>query len=169
MDNKVAYTLARCCTEAGLLAVRFNFRGVGKSEGSFDEGRGESDDALAVLDWLQEKSGLPRFVFAGFSFGAFVALRASLQKAPVQLVTIAPPLGYFGNEPVPRPDCPWLVLHGDADEVVDCADTVARLRPLRPAVELHVLPGVTHFFHGELSKLRELVTPVLRRRLAPPG
>jgi alpha/beta superfamily hydrolase len=166
MDNKVAYTLARACADAGLVALRFNFRGVGHSTGSHDEGRGETDDTLVALDWLMAATGARRFVLAGFSFGAFVALQAAVRRKPTQLVTIAPPLAYFGGVAVPRPGCPWLVVHGDADEVVDCADTLSRLEPLGAEVQVRVLPGVGHFFHGQLGELRRLVVPVLQQRIA---
>jgi alpha/beta superfamily hydrolase len=166
MDNKVVYTLAKACTDVGCVALRFNFRGVGASEGSFDAARGETDDALAALDWLCAATGARRFVLCGFSFGAFVALNVAMQRTPAQLVSIAPPLGYFGAAPVPRPDCPWLVVHGDADDVVDCAQTAALLRAMQPPVDLHVLPGVGHFFHGRLGELRSIVVSALTRSLS---
>jgi alpha/beta superfamily hydrolase len=166
MDNKVAYTLARSCTDAGLAALRFNFRGVGGSAGQHDQGAGETGDTLRAVDWLMSATGAQHFVLAGFSFGGFVALQAAMRRAPLQLVTIAPPLAYLGDAPVPRPACPWLVVHGEADEVVDCADTVARLATLQPPVEVQVLAGVGHFFHGQLGELKRRIVPVLQERLA---
>ncbi len=163
LDNKVVYTLARCALDAGLHAVRFNFRGIGRSAGSFDHGRGETDDAAAVLAWAQQQQQATRHVLMGFSFGAAVALRLAARTAPAQLVTIAPPLSYFDHEVMPRPNCPWLVVHGDADTTVPWAETKARLEQHQLTPQVLVLPGVDHFFHGKLAELRAAVQPVLQK------
>lgn len=167
LDNKVAYMLARACNDAGLAALRFNFRGVGKSAGQFDDGDGELDDARAALASLQAtRPGLP-VVLSGFSFGAAISLRLAVEQAPSQLVSIAPPLFYFGDAPIPQPDCPWLLVHGLADEVVDAQDTRQRLASMsKPPAEQHWLPEVGHFFHGELSSLRKIVASSLQARFA---
>lgn len=165
MDNKVVTTLARSCAEAGLAALRFNFRGVGASQGRFDEGEGEVEDALAALDWAQSAaSDAQAYVLLGFSFGGRVALRAAARRAPAQLVTVAPALYSFGSDEVPAPGCPWLLVHGRDDDVVDCADTVARVQRVQPPVDVRLLDGVGHFYHGRLGSLREIVTPWLRTR-----
>lgn len=166
MDNKVVTTLARCCTDAGLPALRFNFRGVGGSEGSFDNAEGETDDALAVLDWALAHTASTHHLLLGFSFGGLVAARAAAQRKPLQLVTVAPALHYLAGEAVVSPGCPWLLVHGRDDDVVDCTDTVSRVQPIRPAVDVRLLDGVGHFYHGRLNDLREIVVPVLRARLA---
>jgi alpha/beta superfamily hydrolase len=166
MDNKVVTTLARCCTEAGLAAMRFNFRGVGTSEGHFDQAAGETEDALAVLDWLLAATGLRHHALLGFSFGGLVAAKTAAQRQPLQLVTVAPALHYSGEDTPPDPGCPWLLVHGRDDDVVDCADTVARVQHLQPPVDVRLLDGVGHFYHGRLGDLREIVTPVLRARWA---
>lgn len=158
LDNKVVFTLARAARESGLAAVRFNFRGVGKSEGAYDEGAGELDDARAVIEWAGAAArGL---VLAGFSFGAAIALRAAGGRDVRGLATVALPVRYFDE--LPRPDCPWLAVHGDADDVADCAEAVRRLEALTPAPEIEVLAGAGHFFHGRLSDLREAVAPRFR-------
>lgn len=162
LDNKVVYTLARCALAAGFSAVRFNFRGVGKSAGTFDNGLGETDDAAAVLAWAQAQQRATRCVLMGFSFGAAVALRLAARAAPAQLVTIAPPLSYFDHDVMPRPECPWLVVHGDADTTVPWPETKARLEQHGLTPQVVVLPGVEHFFHGKLAELRAAVEPVLR-------
>lgn len=167
LDNKVAYMLARACNDVGLAALRFNFRGVGKSAGRFDEGEGELDDARAARNALAAFSPDKPLVLAGFSFGAAISLRLAVEQPPVQLVSIAPPLFYFGDEPIPQPDCPWLLVHGLADEVVDAQDTRQRLDTMaQPPAEQHWLPDVGHFFHGELSTLRRLVADSLRARFS---
>lgn len=166
LDNKVAYMLARSCSQVGLLAVRFNFRGVGRSEGEFGEREGEIEDLAAVREWTRSQWPDAREVLLGFSFGAYIALRAAAREAPLQLVTVAPPLGYFGDEPVPRPDCPWLVVQGSADDVVDPLQVCERSQSLADPPQLEMLDGVGHFFHGHLQALRNVVVPVLERRWA---
>lgn len=157
MDNKVAYMLARAANDAGLAALRFNFRGVGRSAGQFGHGDGELDDARCATEYLQAQlPGLP-LLLSGFSFGSIVALKLALELAPRRLVSIAPPLFYFGDAPTPTPPCPWLVVHGLDDEIVDAADTQDRLEGVQPAPTQHWLPGVGHFFHGRLSALRRIV------------
>lgn len=158
LDNKVAFTLARAAREAGLAAVRFNFRGVGDSAGVYDEGRGELDDCRAVAAWARDHvPGAP--VLAGFSFGAVIALHAAESAETRGLVTVALPVSYFPD--LPRPDCPWLAIHGDADDVADCDEAIRRLKALEPPPEIEILAGAGHFFHGRLSDLRALVAPKL--------
>lgn len=161
MDNKVVWTLARAALARDLAAVRFNFRGVGKSAGAYADGDGETADAKAVLRWCRQQWPNAPYVLMGFSFGAAVALRLAAESEPRQLVTIAPPLQYFTGRSLPRPGCPWLVVHGDADEVVPWPDTAARLQEIVPPPEIHVLAGAGHFFHGQLNELRALVEPRL--------
>jgi alpha/beta superfamily hydrolase len=110
MDNKVVYMLSRACDRAGLAALRFNFRGVGQSEGEFGVGRCETDDCLAMAALLKATLPEARIVLAGFSFGAFVSLRAAHQIKPVQLVSVAPPLDYFQgrNHPCPSARGWWF-------------------------------------------------------------
>lgn len=156
LDNKVVFTLARAAREAGLAAVRFNFRGVGASAGAYDEGRGELDDCRAAIEWTQRHiPGVP--VLAGFSFGAGIALRAAATGPARGLATAALPVRYFDK--LPQPDCPWLAIHGDADEIADCDEAINRLKALEPPPEIEILAGAGHFFHGRLSDLRAAVTP----------
>jgi len=164
LSNKVTYTLASCALKRGLVAARFNFRGVGRSAGAHDEGRGETDDTLAIVDWLRrEAPGLP-LLLAGFSFGAFVSLKAAARAQPALQVSIAPPFKYFASEPLPpRPGAPWLVVHGRDDEVVAYADTKAVLDRYDPPPELVSLDGVGHFFHGRLGDLEAAVGAFIHR------
>ena len=157
MDNKVVITLARAFVQLGYRAVRFNFRGVGGSAGAWDEGRGEIDDALAVIQAQRALSpGLP-LALAGFSFGAYVAAQAAARlaaSAPVErLVLVGPATSRFEMPATVAPDT--LVIHGEADEVVPLSATLDWARPqVLPVV---VLPGVGHFFHGQLTLLKNQV------------
>lgn len=167
LDNKVVFTLARAARETGWAAIRFNFRGVGESEGVHDDGRGELDDCRAVLDWAAERTATDVPVLAGFSFGAAIALRVAAERPVRGLVTVALPTAYFTE--LPRPSCPWLAVHGDADEIVACDEAAGRLRALDSPPELRVLAGAGHFFHGRLSDLRNAIGPELSAWAAPSG
>jgi alpha/beta superfamily hydrolase len=167
MTNKVVYTLAAAALECGLIAARFNFRGVGKSEGQHDQGRGETDDTVAVVEWLRARRPDARPMLAGFSFGAYVSLQAAARVQPALQISISPPFGYFGGQPPPRPACPWLVVHGRDDDVVPLAGTQAVLARYEPPPELVLLDGVGHFFHGRLGELHAAVSGFIQREWRP--
>ena len=157
MDNKVVQTVARSFVQAGWCALRFNFRGVGNSQGSYDEGRGELEDMLAVVGARAVNGPL---ALAGFSFGAFVAgsaaARLHAQRSVEHLILVGAAASRFDLEPVPislRPRT--LLVHGEADEAVPLAAVMDWARPQNLPVT--VLPGVGHFFHGHLLLLRALV------------
>lgn len=154
LQNKVVHTLARAMQELGVPTVRFNFRGVGASDGRYGEGVGELEDALAVCQWARRRWNCDALWLAGFSFGAAVALRAAPLARPLALVTVAPPVGRLIDTPVPAPGCPWLVVQGNRDELVECAAVEAWVSNQRPPPELMVLDGAEHFFHGRLGELR---------------
>ena len=161
MNNKVVYTVARALEDLGLHTVRFNFRGVGASTGVFDTGRGETEDLLAVLRWAAGRRPGERFWLAGFSFGSYVAARAVSRWTTEQLISIAPPVARFDFSEFPRPDCPWLVVQGDADEVVDPGAVFSWLGGLEPAPTVIRMAGAGHFFHGRLIELRERLKSAL--------
>jgi len=164
MQNKVVHTVARAMQEAGATTVRFNFRGVGASEGRHDRGVGELADALAVIDWMRRHFDCDALWLGGFSFGAATALQAAARGArPAKLVTIAPPVGRIITEPMPRPDCPWLIVQGDRDELIDIEAVRSWARSFAPEPELTVIAGAEHFFHGRLGELRAGVLAFLRR------
>ncbi len=166
MLNKVVHTLARVANDLGMPALRFNFRGVGASDGEYGGGYGESEDTIAVAQWAQRRYPGAQLWLAGFSFGAMVACRAALSLEPSQLVSIAPPAARMAGLLEGRqPACPWLVIQGDADEVVDCESVVAWVNQLQPGPELVILPGVDHFFHGRLTLLRETLVTHLEPEL----
>ena len=161
MDNKVVQTLARAVVQLGWRSVRFNFRGVGGSGGVWDEGRGEIDDALAVVAAQRAAApGLP-LALGGFSFGAYVAAQAAARladdlqhPAPVErLVLVGPATSRFTLPATVAPDT--VVIHGEADEVVPLAATFDWARP--QGLPVIVLPGVGHFFHGQLTRLKDQV------------
>jgi alpha/beta superfamily hydrolase len=163
LTNKVVHTLARAFNDFGLPSLRFNFRGVGASTGTHDEGRGEVQDALAAIRYCRERWPGAQLWLAGFSFGAAVAVRASIEAAPAGLVAVAPAVDRIDVGAV-TPDCPWLVLLGDADEVVSPQRMLEWARGLRPQPDIQVMAGAGHFFHGRLPQLREAVTAFLNQR-----
>jgi len=163
MDNKVVTTLARALAESGAAVFRFNFRGVGKSQGEHDEGRGETDDMVQVAGHAQSlHPGLP-LILAGFSFGGAVATRASCRVEFSQLILIAPGFRRFtgkGFGEPPDPNDPTLVVHGDLDETVPLSDSILWATPRE--VPVAVVPGGEHFFHRKLHILREIVSRWVR-------
>lgn len=166
MQNKVVHTLARACQDQRVTSVRFNFRGVGASEGRHDDGIGESEDAAAVADFAMRKTGAAHLWSLGFSFGGFVAYRLATMRAAGVLVTVAPPVQRFDFTRLPVPTCPWLVAQGDADDLVDHQRVLAWTQSLDPAPEVKILPRAEHFFHGRLTELRALLADWLAARAA---
>ena len=162
MQNKVVHYLAKSFNDLGLRALRFNFRGVGASEGRYGEGVGEAADLRAVLAWLGERLPGAEIWLAGFSFGAYVALREASHGGVAQLVTVAPPVNFFDFAPLPVPSCPWLLIQGDQDEVVPADDVLSWAGGLSPAPEIISMAGVDHFFHGRLNALRDVLVERLR-------
>ena len=161
MDNKVVTTVARALHECSIPTVRFNFRGVGQSSGVFDNGIGETADAAAVVSYAAARWAGRALVVAGFSFGGYVALRLAQQTATDRLIAIAPAVQYF--EPgTGAPNCPWTIIQGDADDVVDPNAVIGWASTLSRAPRVVVLAGVGHFFHGRLRELREAVVHAIR-------
>ncbi|MDT8990605.1 alpha/beta fold hydrolase [Curvibacter sp. APW13] len=157
MTNKVVQTVARACVLSGWQAVRFNFRGVGASQGSHDGGRGELDDMLAVVEQMAPHGPL---VLAGFSFGAFVTshalVRLAAQREVAKVVLVGTAASRFTVAPIaPELHARTLVVHGEVDDTVPLSAVFDWARPQQLPVT--VLPGVEHFFHGQLPLLRNLV------------
>ncbi len=157
LQNKVVHMAARALQERQFATVRFNFRGVGASAGSFDDGRGETEDALAVADYALGRWSGARLTLAGFSFGAFVAFRVAALRPVERLITIAPPVGRFDFTRDPPPLAPWLVIQGDRDELVDHHQVLGWTRHLVPAPTVVIISGAEHFFHGRLNELKDAV------------
>ncbi|MFP1682411.1 alpha/beta hydrolase [Alloalcanivorax sp. C16-1] len=161
MDNKVVTTLARAARDAGAAVLRFNFRGVGNSQGAFSDGIGETEDLIAVHRWLTREFPDRPLWLAGFSFGSFVAARgaevlAANGQAPKALMLVAPPVHHFDFEGIETAGCPVTVVQGEDDEVVPAEQVFrwAGQTPLTP--DLIRFPDSGHFFHGKLVDLKEV-------------
>jgi alpha/beta superfamily hydrolase len=154
MNNPLVYDLFHMFHGLGCTTVRFNFRGVGQSEGVFDHGNGERDDLLAVVAWISEQHPGDALWLAGFSFGAYVSLRATSEVQPDALISIAPPVGRWDFDSLVLPTCPWLVIQGDEDEIVDPQAVYDWIDTLKQKPELVRMPGTSHFFHRKLIDLR---------------
>jgi uncharacterized protein len=166
MTNKVVHTLARSFNDLGAPAVRFNYRGVGASAGIYDEGRGETQDALAVLDWAAQRWPGAQLWLGGFSFGGAIAIRAAAVRDVQRLVTVAPAIDRVSvGGALPR--CPWLLVQGESDELVDARRVQQWAATLQAPPQLALLPGVDHFFHGRLNELREVTVTFLKERAQP--
>lgn len=163
MHNKVVTTVFKALLSQGFHAIRFNYRGVGESDGEFADAIGETEDCLAVIHWVQQQTPELPLVLAGFSFGAYVAASAASQLAtpPQQLITIAPAVEHAPFDQLPPLVCPWAMLIPEADEVVSAQASHAWLTTRREAIEVVSFPGASHFFHGQLITLRESICQVL--------
>jgi alpha/beta superfamily hydrolase len=163
MDNKVAQTLARTFVGLGYAAVRFNFRGVGASEGAHDEGRGEADDMAIVLAQMRARFPSLPVALAGFSFGTFVAsqlqqrLIAAGQPAE-RLVLVGSAAGKWAMPEVPADS---ILIHGELDDTIPLAAVLDWARP--QDIPVIVIPGADHFFHRKLGHIKNLVTQLWRR------
>ena len=168
MTNKVVTTVARAFARLGADAMRFNFRGVGGSAGSYAGGIGECDDALAVVACGGERWPERPLYLGGFSFGAAVAAQIAARVAPAGLVTVAPPIDRLRKNFV-APQCPWLLVQGEADDVVPPGPVLEWSRSLASPPKVVLLPGVGHFFHGSLAALTQAMTETFGPELAARG
>lgn len=166
MHNKVVTMLARSLRELGISVVRFNFRSVGASAGQFDNGLGEQDDLRTVVDWVRANHPDHALWLGGFSFGAYVSLRTAGELQPQALISIAPPAGRphwdFSNM---QPPLQWLVIQGDADEIVDPQNVYRWLETMSTAPQLVRMPDTGHFFHRKMIDLRGAIQHEVRRWL----
>ena len=169
MHNKVVTMVARALRELGATTVRFNFRGTGASAGEFDDGRGEREDLRAVVDWVQDARPGDRLWLAGFSFGAYVTLAAAAELLPDAVISIAPPAAGRGWDfaAIAAPDVPWLVVQGDADEIVDPNAVYAWIDGLARQPQLVRMPDTSHFFHRKLVDLRGAIQHETKAWLPP--
>jgi alpha/beta superfamily hydrolase len=152
LDNKVVQTLAKAFVALGYCSLRLNFRGAGASEGTFDEGRGEVDDFLALANYGRRMYGGGELAIGGFSFGGFIAAAVAPRLTPRHLVLAAPAVGRFPVAGVPDNT---LVIHGEDDDVVPLQKLFDWARP--QALPVTVFPGAGHFFHGNLVALQRVV------------
>jgi alpha/beta superfamily hydrolase len=168
MHNKVVTIMERSMRELGLRTVRYNFRGVGQSEGEFDDGYGETDDLFAVTEWVRRTRPGDALWLGGFSFGAYVSLRAAQNLALGQLIMIAPAVGRYEFAHLAHPDCPWLIVQGDEDDVVSVDEVQAWIETVEPPPELVIMEQAGHFFHRRLMDLRGLLKNGVREQLPEP-
>ena len=166
MHNKVVTMTARALRECGATTLRFNFRGVGQSEGRFDDGEGELADLRAVAAWARAEHPDKVLWLAGFSFGAWVSLRLANELQAAALVSIAPPVGRSWDfSGIDLPTVPWLVIQGDADEIVDPQAVYDWIASLPHPPQLVRMPDTSHFFHRKLMDLRGAVKNGVRHWL----
>ncbi len=164
LHNKVVTMAARSLRELGATTVRFNFRGVGNSEGEFDNGIGELDDLRAVVAWVREQRPHDALWLAGFSFGSYVSLKAAVELQADALISIAPPAAGRGWDfsTIALPQCPWLVVMGEADEIVEPQAVFDWIDSLPRKPVLVRMPDTSHFFHRKLIDLRAAIQDNVR-------
>jgi len=154
MNNKVITTIARSFRDMGYRSLRFNFRGVGKSEGEFDRGVGETNDLLAIIQQVHQSEGDVPIFLAGFSFGSYVAYRGAQLTSVNGLITIAPAVDRY-EFAAPYPTCPWLLCIPERDEVVPPTAMIQWAEQLTVPVHVVRFPESSHFFHGTLVELKQ--------------
>lgn len=162
MNNKVVTMIAKAFDHLGLATVRFNFRGVGKSDGEYGHTIGETEDLISIYQWV--KSVLPEYEvwLGGFSFGSYIAAKVANQEAIMQLISIAPPVNHSDFYALTNIQCPWLIVQGDQDEVVPPKEVKDFAKNPPVPVKLIIMPEVGHFFHGRLIELRDILEKELK-------
>lgn len=168
MQNKVVHTISRACLNKSLMVLRFNYRGVGLSEGSFDNGRGELEDTLCIIKYAQLHFPELPIWLGGFSFGGGVAIQAAVINKPIALISIAPSLSNLNVLAINEPGCPWLIVHGAQDELIQIKTVKQWLKPLKISPTVVVLDKATHFFHGCLIKLRMEIESFIESKVKHP-
>ncbi len=165
MGNKVIYTASRALAGLGIVSIRFNFRGVGESEGEYANGNGEQDDLKAVVDWVKQQYPNRKLILCGFSFGAYITCLQASELKPTLLVSIAPPIGRIEFTGFSRPKSPWLVIQGIDDELVDAEQVAKWSDDFLPPAKLIKMPETSHFFHGKLVELRSNIESFVSQQL----
>jgi len=166
MENKVVARASRYISEAGIEAIRFNFRGVSQSEGSFDSGRGERDDLRAVIDYVAGISPEASLAVVGFSFGAWVGLDVGEKHPAIRaLVGLAPPVRMFDFHFAGESSKPKLIVYAENDQFTDSATTKAWIEKANPPIESILIPGVDHFFGPQVDEVGLKVAEFLVRVL----
>lgn len=167
MENKVVTTLMRTYRDLGIHVLRFNFRGVDKSEGSFDNAIGEQDDLWSVINWVRRELPDASLLLAGFSFGSSIAAQVSYKvDALHHLTLVAPPVERYPYDRDGRFPCALAVIQGDQDERVIAQGVYQWVAALQSPVELLRYADTGHFFHGYLTQLKTDLTQVLLRQIA---
>ncbi len=172
MNNQVVYQLFYMFAKRGFAVLRFNFRGVGRSQGSFDHGQGELSDAAAALDWAQSAHPDARFCWiAGFSFGAWIGMQLLMRRPEVEgFISIAPPANLYDFSFLAPCPASGLIIHGDVDKVAPLKDAQTLVDKLKTqkgiVIEQKVVTGANHFFEDHTDVLIEECSEYLDRRLA---
>ncbi len=165
MHNKVVTTLHKAFDSLGMRTLRFNYRGVGNSDGEYDNGDGECQDLLTVLNWVTALDVTATLYVAGFSFGAYISYRVAVENAYrdkiAYLVSITMPQ-YSELKTLPEPNCPWLLVQGEDDEVVAASEVFDWIDTLKTPPQLLKMTETGHFFHGKLMLLREAIVKQLQ-------
>lgn len=175
MNNKIVYRLFRAFVKLGFGTLRFNFRGVGRSQGIFDEGSGELNDSAAALDWLQTfNPDAPLCWIAGFSFGAWISMQLLMRRPEIAgFISVAPPANMYDFSFLAPCPSSGLIVHGTTDDVVTEASVTKLAEKVNSqkviTVEYIRIPGANHFFADKLDKLDEVIEKYLDSRIKPPG
>jgi alpha/beta superfamily hydrolase len=167
MHNKVVTMAERALRESGLDTVRFNFRGAGNSQGVYDKGHGERDDLAAVVAWVRRMRPDDALWLVGFSFGSYVSIAQAVPLHADVLISIAPPVGRWDFDAVALPTCPWLIVQGEADEVVEPQAVFDWVEAMENKPELVRMPDTSHFFHRRLMDLRGAIKHAVHGWLPP--
>jgi hypothetical protein len=165
MNNKVVTTMARAFKELNIISLRFNFRGVGQSAGVYEEGVGESEDMLFLAHLCQEAIPDAQLIFAGFSFGSYVAYRAAAQQKHALLITVAPSVQHYNYAAFSPAPTPWFIVQGDEDEVVPSQSVIDFATDHTPAIPLLCFAETGHFFHGKLIVLKERIIEMVSAQI----
>jgi len=169
MNNKVVYALYHCFARHGFSVLRFNFRGVGRSQGGFDRGEGELSDAASALDWLQSfNQSASACWIAGFSFGAWIGMQLLMRRPEITgFVSLAPPANAFDFTFLAPCPSSGLIVHGDQDEIVPAPSVsklVDKLRSQRNLeIDYRTIAGADHFFHDRLDELDKVLDDYLTK------
>ena len=162
MHTKMVFQGAKGLLRSGCAVLRFNFRGVGRSPGEFDRGHGEQEDFRAAVDFMAARYPNLEIWAVGASFGAYVSLRATDALQPDALVSIAPPAGRWDFKAITPPACPWLVIQGEEDEIVEPQAVYDWIDSLKQPPELIRMPETSHFFHRKLMDLRGAIKHAMK-------
>jgi len=157
MNNKVVTTMERAFHSLGYVTVAYNFRGVGQSEGEYDNGVGEVLDLQAVTDWARDFYQATHVTLASFSFGSYVSLKAIKTMQVDALCTVAPPVGLYDFTDIHLVNVPWIMVQGGEDEVVSAPEILQWAMSGEIQPDLYWRAGASHFFHGELIWLKKII------------
>lgn len=156
MNNKVVTTMEKTFQSLGYGTLAYNFRGVGKSEGTYDGGEGEQQDLYDVVRWLREHTNLSELVLAGFSFGSYIVLKQADQIQPTAICTVAPPVSMYDFSDI-EPTMPWYLIQGGQDEVIDAREVLDWAMQIKKQPDVFWRAEASHFFHRQLIWLKKIL------------